>query len=98
MSESAIKAGIESLAYVEQFYADYRRDPNSIPPEWREYFTAATNGSDGTVQIGPSFKSRSVFNPVESNSTGHAQFQSDPSAEKLTERLHKLVRSYRGRG
>jgi 2-oxoglutarate dehydrogenase E1 component len=98
MSESAIKAGIESLAYVEQFYADYRRDPNSVPPEWREYFTAAANGSDGTVQIGPSFKSRSVFNPVESNSTGHARFQSDPRAENLTERLHQLVRSYRGRG
>src|SRR5277367_6309232 len=98
MSESANKTGIQSLAYIEQFYADYRRDPNSVPPEWREYFTASANGSDGAVQIGPSFKPRSVFNPAESNSNGHAQFQPDPRAENLSERLHQLVRSYRGRG
>ncbi len=74
MSESAIKAGIQSLAYLEQFYADYRRDPNSVPTEWRDYFTATANGADKTVQLGPSFKSRSVFNSIESNSIAHAQF------------------------
>ncbi|HTA95743.1 MAG TPA: 2-oxoglutarate dehydrogenase E1 component [Verrucomicrobiae bacterium] len=98
MRESADTMGIQSLAYVEQFYADYRRDPNSVPVEWREYFTASANGSDNAVQIGPSFKPRSVFNPAESNSNRHAQFQPDPRAENLSERLHQLVRSYRGRG
>jgi 2-oxoglutarate dehydrogenase E1 component len=98
MSEFAIKAGIQSLAYVEQFYADYRRDPNSVPEEWREYFDASVNGSEGTVQLGPSFKARSVFNPVETDSTKHSKFRSDPRAENLSERLHQLVRSYRGRG
>jgi 2-oxoglutarate dehydrogenase E1 component len=98
MSESANKTGIQNLAYVEQFYADYRRDSNSVPAEWREYFTASVNGADETAQLGPSFKSRSIFNPVESNSIGRARFQPDPRAENLSERLHQLVRNYRGRG
>jgi 2-oxoglutarate dehydrogenase complex dehydrogenase (E1) component-like enzyme len=70
MSESTI----QSLAYIERFYADYRRHPNSVPAEWREYFAASVNGADAAVQIGPSFKPRSVFNPVESNPNGHAGF------------------------
>jgi 2-oxoglutarate dehydrogenase E1 component len=98
MSESANKTGIQSLAYIEQFYADYRRDPNSVPSEWRDYFAATANGFDSAVQLGPSFKPRSVFNPVESSSTKHFQFQPDPRAENLSERLHKLVHNYRGRG
>jgi 2-oxoglutarate dehydrogenase E1 component len=98
MSESANKTGIQSLAYVEQFYADYRRDPNSVPAEWREYFSASVNGADETVQIGPSFKSRSVFNPVETSPTDRNGFQPNPRAENLSERLHQLVRNYRGRG
>ena len=98
MSESATKTGIQSLAYVEQFYADYRRDPNSVPEEWRAHFAASFNGADETAQIGPSFKPRSVFNPVESNSMGHARVQPDPRSDNLSERLHRLVRSFRGRG
>src|ERR1700722_8659378 len=98
MSESANKTGIQNLAYVEQFYADYRRDPDSVPAEWREYFAASVNNAGATVQLGPLFKSRSLFNPVEANTNGHAQFQPDPRAENLSERLHQLVRNYRGRG
>ncbi len=99
MSESGIKAGIQSLAYVEQFYADYRRNPNLVPAEWREYFAASVNGADARVQLGPSFKSRSLFNPVESGTTEHGKnHQDNPHAENLSERLHQLVRNYRGRG
>ena len=65
MNESANKTGSQNLAYVERFYADYRRNPNSVPAEWREYFSTSVNGADATVQLGPSFKPRSVFNPVE---------------------------------
>src|ERR1700692_3159145 len=98
MSEPANRTGIQNLAYVEQLYADYRRDPDSVPAEWREYFAASVNGADATVQLGPSFKSHSVFNPVESDLIGHARFRPDPRAENLSERLHQLVRNYRRRG
>jgi 2-oxoglutarate dehydrogenase E1 component len=98
MSELATKNGIQNLAYVERFYADYRRDPGSVPMEWREYFAAAGNGVDGTVQLGPSFKPRSVFNPVEPASTKHFQFQPDPRAANLSDRLHQLIHNHRVRG
>ncbi len=98
MTGSANRGGIESLAYVEQFYADYRRDPNLVPPEWREYFAASANGAESTVQIGPSFKAHSVFNGVESRPATSGKSQGDPQSGNLTERLLQLVRSYRGRG
>jgi 2-oxoglutarate dehydrogenase E1 component len=98
MSESEIKAGIQSLAYVEQFYADYRRDPNSVSVEWREYFAASINGADTTVQLGSSFKPRSLFNPVENRAAEYDPQHVDPREENLSERLHQLVRNYRGRG
>ena len=98
MNESANKTGIQNLAYVEGFYANYRRDSNSVPAEWREYFAASVNGADATVQIGPSFKPRSVFNPGGVSSIKRDQIESDPRAENLSERLHQLVRNYRGRG
>ena len=98
MSEPANKTGIQNFAYVERFYADFRHDPSSVPAEWREYFDASVNGSDVTMQLGPSFKARSVFNPVETASTKHSPSQPDPRAENLSERLHQLVRNYRGRG
>src|SRR5882724_12357444 len=98
MSESAIKIGIPSLAYIEQFYADYRRDPASVPAEWRAYFTAAGNGNGDPVQLGPAFKTRSLFNPPETARPGHAGLQPDIRAESISERLHQLVRNYRSRG
>ena len=98
MTESVNKTGIQNLAYVEQFYADYRRDPDAVTPAWREYFAATANGADAMGQLGPSFKSRSAFNPVESDAVGHGWFQSDPRAESVSERLHQLVRNFRGRG
>jgi 2-oxoglutarate dehydrogenase E1 component len=99
MNEVANKTGIQSLTYVERFYADYRRNPDTVPAEWRDYFSASFNGSDSTVQLGPSFKSRSVFNPIETSaSRNEFQSPSDSRAENLSERLHQLVRNYRERG
>src|SRR5690606_32079699 len=27
-----------SVAFIEGLYADYLKDPSSVPPDWREYF------------------------------------------------------------
>ncbi|HEY5298019.1 MAG TPA: 2-oxoglutarate dehydrogenase E1 component [Verrucomicrobiae bacterium] len=96
MSESANKTGVQSLAYLENFYADYRRDPLSVPPEWREFFAATVNGDN--AQVGPSFKPRSVFNPFQSPAPERNGLPADSSAANLSERVHRLVRNYRGRG
>ena len=98
MSEFANKIGIQSLAYIEQLYTDHRRDPDSVPLEWREYFAAVKNGADGEMSLDPSFKPRSVFNPVEATPTEPARFQFDPRTESVSERLHQLIRNYRVRG
>src|ERR1700679_2359522 len=98
MGEFTDQTGVQNLGYIEQFYADYRRDPDSVPAEWREHFAASANGAEASVQLGPSFKTRSVFDPAGAGSNGHAHFQPDPRAENLSERLHQLVRNYRVRG
>jgi len=90
--------GMQSLTYLEQLYAEYRRDPASVSPEWREYFTGFSNGNGGASQLGPSFISRSIFDPGGSVPTARAPFTSDPRVENLSERLHQLVHNYRVRG
>ncbi len=46
----ATQTGAQSLAYIEPFYAEYRRNPLSVPAEWREYFSALGNGNgDGEI-------------------------------------------------
>ncbi len=98
MNKSSPRAGIQNLAYIEQLYASYQRDPNSVPAEWVEYFAASGNGSNGSLQLGPSFKARSVFNP--GNGTGGRPTLGEPdlSSTSVGERLHQLVHSHRVRG
>ncbi len=98
MSDSAMKAGINNLSYIEQYYADYRRDPQSVPEEWREYFAATDNGAAGPARVGPSFAFRSVFNPGATLPPAAPRAPHDPRVENVSERLHQLIRNYRVRG
>src|SRR5688572_18897804 len=54
-----------SLVFLEALYADYLRDPNSVPPDYRSYFSELEHDDAfrRSPQIGPSFKPSSVFNP-----------------------------------
>ena len=54
-----------SLVFLEAMYADYLRDPNSVPPDYRSYFSELEHDDAfrRSPQIGPSFKPSSVFNP-----------------------------------
>jgi 2-oxoglutarate dehydrogenase E1 component len=98
MNKSSPRAGIQNLAYLEQLYASYQRDPSSVPAEWVEYFSAAGNGSNGTLQLGPSFKARSVFNPGNGTGGKPASAEPDLSSTSVSERVHQLVHSHRARG
>jgi 2-oxoglutarate dehydrogenase E1 component len=98
VEKSATQAAIQNLAYVEQFYSDYRRNPNSVPAEWREFFADSSNGADDTAQRGVSFKPGTAPNPVETAPAGHAGFEPDLRADNLSERLRQLVQNYRDRG
>ena len=53
-----------SLAFVEGLYADYLRDPASVPEDWRSYFEANVVLDPEFTrrpQLGPSFEPPSVF-------------------------------------
>ena len=57
--------GTHSLAFLEQLYARWADDPESVDPEWRSVFEqeAKNRVKNGHVQLGPSFGLRSIFNP-----------------------------------
>jgi 2-oxoglutarate dehydrogenase E1 component len=60
-----------NLLFVEEIYAEYERDPDSVPADWRRYFdsisTSVGRGENGATQLGPSFTPSSIFNPASDN-------------------------------
>ncbi|HEV2694656.1 MAG TPA: 2-oxoglutarate dehydrogenase E1 component [Verrucomicrobiae bacterium] len=89
---------MQNLAYVEQLYADYQRDPQSVPQEWGAYFATSKNGSNGVVQLGPSFKARTAFNSIIPPQADKSAQQLDPRATGLADRVNQLIHNYRVRG
>jgi 2-oxoglutarate dehydrogenase E1 component len=56
-----------NLLFVEQLFADFERDPQSVSEEWRSYFESISSsigpGANGSTQLGPTFTPTSIFNP-----------------------------------
>lgn len=88
----------ESLEFIERLFADYRREPESVPPEWRRYFERTFQDGDGAsgFKVEPSFRRRSLFNPPVPADGGRAATGADQSA--LQERVDQLIRNFRVRG
>ncbi|MCC7479753.1 2-oxoglutarate dehydrogenase E1 component [bacterium] len=61
-----------SLGYVEEMYAQYLADPQSVSEQWRGYFAQISqeNGALAEVQLGPSFRAASLFNPPTASGNG----------------------------
>ena len=78
-----------NLAFVEGLFADFQRDPASVPAQWRAYFQAwpETNGH-ASVRVEP----ERVLAPR----VGEASLFVTDAA--MQERLDMLVRSFRVRG
>lgn len=104
---------IESLGLLEQLYAEYQADPQSVDNSWREYFRSLENGSSSAgFREGPSFRPASIFNARPSlNGHGPGLNGNAPAAAAgamsaaevqrqaaLQARVDMLVRSYRVRG
>lgn len=102
-----------SLAFVEELYLEYLKDPNSVDPQWQKYFADyPRNGlaKRGTTQ--PLFQATSIFNP----SSGVSGFGFQVPGKTLTEtrnlkpetlttedtdlqyKVGMLIRNYRVRG
>jgi len=98
-----------SLPFLEALYADYLKDPFSVPADYREYFAEVEHDEhfSRAPQVGPSFQPSSVFNPrVQVNghaaplrTNGTATIQNGVSdAAVRQDRVDALVRAYRVRG
>src|SRR5215831_1042425 len=74
-----------NLAYLERLYADYLRDHDAVPEQWRQYFERS--GENGHFALGPSFPPSSIFREAGADAAG-----------ALQERVDMLVRNYRVRG
>ncbi|MEM9294043.1 MAG: 2-oxoglutarate dehydrogenase E1 component [Acidobacteriota bacterium] len=69
--DSTLDLASESLGFVEALYDRYLRDPHSVSEAWRQAFErlgpaaaeVASSAIDGGIQLGPSFRPSSIFNP-----------------------------------
>ena len=89
-----------NLAFAEELYYQYARDPGSVTPEWRRYFeqlerTTPRNGTAGaaTSVVPPTSFARSVFDGPPPSAPG--AIQSRISVRLLSERVQRLVEGYR---
>lgn len=98
MPEPAIVPDSHNLAFVEQLYAEYLRDPASLPSAWRAYFDGFTpRHSAPGLRLGPSFQPRSLFNPPPAhNGLGAATAGAQVAIHQ--DRVDQLIRAYRVRG
>ena len=92
-----------NLGFIEQLYADYLDDPETVDPEWREYFR--TWNGNGSLKFGPSFRPASLFAPPAlslpappSNNGNGALAHPQLDVAILQDRVDQLVRAYRVRG
>jgi 2-oxoglutarate dehydrogenase E1 component len=97
-----------SLGFVEALYADFLKNPSSVPEDWRTYFTglpadAAGEGFRAHPQLGPSaapaglFRSRaSVDGSVAGG--GAAPGAVEEGAAAFQAKVEQMIRAYRVRG
>jgi 2-oxoglutarate dehydrogenase E1 component len=83
-----------SLPFAEGLYADYLRDPRSVPDEWQRYF-ATFPGANGLAELrtGPSFPRPRLFQPPTAAPAARAAEEGS-----LPHRLLRLIDAYRLRG
>lgn len=100
MTDDALNS--QSLGFVENLYENYLQNKDSVPRDWRDYFSKLTPSRAN--RIGPSFKPASIFNPPADGVTnGHGPTAAQREAadfhlEALQERVDQLIRNYRVRG
>src|SRR5262245_12339438 len=97
MAEPKLPSSI-NLEFVEALYADFLRNPESVPEDWRNYFRGFSdgNGFSGSQSLTPSFKSWSIFNPPEG--AGNGATAEETATAVLQEHIDQLIRNYRVRG
>ncbi len=95
MSDPESPVNPSNLAFVEQLYADYLRDPMSVSEVWRATFDQLPVGDrfGRASWRGPAFRPSSIFNPP----TG-GNGDTDTQVAIRQDRIDQMVRAYRVRG
>src|SRR5581483_8421658 len=100
--QMTVPPSASNLAFVEGLYADYARDPGSVPPEWRDYFRHFPNGDFSTARalprLKPSFRAPTLFNPAPRNGGDTTTALEPARLTELQDRINQLIRIYRIRG
>ena len=91
-----IETNASSLAFVEQLYADFLRDPGAVSDEWREFFERmhSTVGNGG-LPMEPKARARSIFHAAPGVRDGSPEHEDVAVLQRLVE---QLIRNYRVRG
>src|SRR5438552_227627 len=97
MADARNLPGSLNLSFVEALFQDYLRDPDSVPPDWKEYFQGLSdgNGASSKQKVAPTSQQWSIFNPP---SHGNGAGSGDRTDAVLQERVDQLIRNYRVRG
>jgi 2-oxoglutarate dehydrogenase E1 component len=98
MDKSISSAAVYNLQYLEEIYARYLRDTQSVPEAWRPLFEGLHNGGNGEAHASPSFRARSLFNPAPPPAPRSQATQMDALQGSVRDRLNQLIRNYRVRG
>jgi 2-oxoglutarate dehydrogenase E1 component len=95
-----------NLAFAEELYFQYLKDPNSVEPAWRAYFQGLSSSDGSGVRergaaalIPPANFARSIFAPVSAPKIAEGNsVASRTSVRLLSERVQRLVEAYRELG
>ncbi|MGZ8920990.1 MAG: 2-oxoglutarate dehydrogenase E1 subunit family protein, partial [Limisphaerales bacterium] len=98
MKKEESQPGTINLAFVEDLYASYLRDPLSVTADWQEYFSQIRNG-DGAAEalLEPNFPRTSIFNPAGAApaAEGFRRTEVEEESTHLQDRVDQLIRAYR---
>src|SRR5580765_7167230 len=88
--------GPTNLAFVENLYEQFVRDPSSVPPDWQQYFSELGDGElrFPKPRFTPSFKPFSIFNPPMESGPSRGSASTLASAA-IQDRIYLLIRLYR---
>jgi 2-oxoglutarate dehydrogenase E1 component len=87
-----------NLPFVEELYAKFARDPESVDPEWRNYFAGLKNG-EPAAPVRPASSRKQPARPESRQVESLLEQKADASKIiALQNRVIQLVRNYRVRG
>jgi 2-oxoglutarate dehydrogenase E1 component len=95
----------QNLAFVEEIYFQFKRDPASVDPAWRSYFESldaagAPDQAAATNVTAPTSFTRSIFAGAvpAAVGAGAARVAKTAVGSVAAERVHRLVEAYREHG